>query len=42
MGLGDISAATVNRSHPMDALYIAAGVGLFALFGLYAVFLRRI
>ena len=42
MGLGDTQTAPANRSHPMDALYLAAGVGLFALFGLYALFLRRI
>ena len=31
-----------NRSHPMDALYLAGGAALFALFALYAAFLRRI
>ncbi len=31
-----------NRSLSMDIVFIATGLGLFALFGVYAVLLRRV
>jgi hypothetical protein len=31
-----------NRSHPMDFVYLAIGAAMFALFGIYAVLLRRV
>jgi hypothetical protein len=30
------------RSQPMDLVYLVAGLALFALFGVYAVLLRRV
>jgi hypothetical protein len=31
-----------NWSRPMDFIFLAVGVGLFAAFALYAVLLRRV
>jgi len=42
MAMRDIWTAPKTRSHPMDVVYIAVGAAMFALFGLYAVLLRRI
>jgi uncharacterized protein involved in exopolysaccharide biosynthesis len=42
MNCGDIWAAPRTRSHPMDFVYLAVGAAMFALFGLYAVLLRRV
>ena len=42
MGPGDTETAPRTRSHAMDLVYLAGGAVMFALFGLYAVLLRRI
>jgi hypothetical protein len=42
MAPSDKVQAGLLRSVPMDLVYLALGGALFALFGVYAVLLRRV